>query len=456
MLIEQAIYTSADTDRAQGYQLIAHSPGLSETDCAELTRWGPAHDALSDGQPEKTSTNFHRMASGAYAVSRTSMAGAEYSGRGAARVYTQFLVLPTEVLLRFGNNPFAVIRAATASGVLRTYDEVPESLDPVRLSGRAPAVYPSLLAQLACRPGPEAMATLIQAALSSDQLAVAAPIPADTLLAGLLNLLPVECRTEFSFSTGLKYSPSRPYRVSHLPDDRAAWRAIGRYGVTLLSLDTVDTGEEPNWEGWAGCVADVLKSGRISLLATQLERRRPTLTCAGLADFAEVIRALAQPRTMQVASVVGQDQPSVGQDSEAEVVAPPAVSGADQEYQQRADAAYAQLPDDSSPEPAPADSQAVDHLIETLAHQPAEALDLLEEVDDLVFTAISGDRHALEELQSLWPAAVADLDSDVIDQSREQYLRCALSIWEECADDEMRSPQRAMSAIDVLCVLFDQ
>jgi hypothetical protein len=447
VLIEQAIFTSADTDRAQGYQLISHSPGLSEADCRELALWGPAHDSLLDSHAERTSTNFHPLASGAYAVSRTSVSGAEYSGRGAAQVYTHFLVLPPKVLLRFANNPFAVVRAATACGALTVRNEISESLEPIRLSGRAPAVNPSLMARLACRPGPTAMATLVQAALSSDQLAVAASTPADALFAGLLNLLPVECRPEFSFSTGLKFSPSRPFRISYLPRDRAVWRAIGRHGVTLLNLEDNESTEELCWEGWAGCVAEFLQSGRISLLAVQLEQQRPTLTCAKLGTFADEVQALLQPPVFQGADLDDDGKPPA---LEATIDADGASRKVDVTgHQQRSDAAHAQI-DGSMP------LQTDDGLIEMLAHQPAGVLDVLERVDDLVFSAIAGDRQALAELEVLWPTAMANLSPEVAVQSREQYLRCALSIWSECVDEKMRQPERAMSAIDVLCVLFEE
>ena len=40
-------------------------------------------------------------------------------------------------------------------------------------------------------------------------------------------------------------------------------------------------------------------------------------------------------------------------------------------------------------------------------------------------------------------------------ESREQYLRYALSIWTECTQEgEIRNPTRAIQALDVLCLLF--
>ena len=78
-------------------------------------------------------------------------------------------------------------------------------------------------------------------------------------------------------------------------------------------------------------------------------------------------------------------------------------------------------------------------LAEALAAQPPEVLELLERIDDLVFAAIAGDGGALAELEVLWPVAAEELDDELVEQSREQYLRCALSIWTECV--RRRSPK---------------
>ena len=137
MLIEQAIFTSTQTDRAEGYQLAGRSNGLSAADARELAVWGPSHDSLLEQPGEPASTNFHRLSSGSFCVSRTTLAGAEYSGRGGPQVYTQFLVVPPPLLARFSNNPFAILRAATASGALGVGEQIPEVLQPFRLSGGA-------------------------------------------------------------------------------------------------------------------------------------------------------------------------------------------------------------------------------------------------------------------------------------------------------------------------------
>ena len=84
-------------------------------------------------------------------------------------------------------------------------------------------------------------------------------------------------------------------------------------------------------------------------------------------------------------------------------------------------------------------------------------LEKLEALDDAVFDAINGSAPALECLKLLWPATLAGLGETLVADSREQYLRYALSIWEQCVDAQgLRDPLRALRALEVLCVLFDE
>jgi hypothetical protein len=84
-----------------------------------------------------------------------------------------------------------------------------------------------------------------------------------------------------------------------------------------------------------------------------------------------------------------------------------------------------------------------------------EMLEKLERLDDLVFDALSGDRASLEELKVFWPKVRNELNGPLVAESREQYLRYALTSWERLAQrDEVRNPLLAMESLEVLCVLF--
>ncbi len=70
----------------------------------------------------------------------------------------------------------------------------------------------------------------------------------------------------------------------------------------------------------------------------------------------------------------------------------------------------------------------------------AAAVELLEKLDDCVFDAISGDDRALAEVIRLWPEVISAVGPEMLDESREQYLRYSLSIWESCLAEGLREP----------------
>jgi hypothetical protein len=442
VLIEQAVFTSAKTDRAQGYQLLSRSPNLTEADAREISLWAPSHGSLLEQANSCGSSNFFTLASGSFCVSRTTKAGAEYSGRGET-IYTQFLVVPPEVMSRFANNPFAILRAAAASGALCVLETVPETLEPLQLGGRAPVVDLGLMAQLARDPGPAAMATLVQSALACDHVAIFSHTACEHLIAGLFNALPVECRTAFSFSTGLVHSPSRPVRLSALPADESGWRAVARQGITLLQLDGCDA-TEVHWKGWAAWIANILAAGKLSVLAAELEHARPGLTCAGLDDLSEEIQTQSQPAAAKASPATTPTRPTTKPKAPCS------------ETRQRADQAHPAHQTSAIAAHYPSRAEELDALAANLAKQPMEILELLERIDDLVFGAIAGDARALAELEVLWPLTVSELEPAIAEQSREQYLRCALSICADLDESEGRRPERAVAALDVLRVLFEE
>lgn len=202
-VVQQAIFTSAKTDRSAGYQILAASPGLAESDRRELAAWGPSHDSLLDTGPDALSVNFFPLPSGSFCVSRTTPAGWEYSGRGGYRIYTHCLIASPEVLWQFANHPLALLSAAMAGGCLEPLDAIPARLEPLELRETTTAGDTGGLARLAAEVGPASLATFVEAALTSVCLAVRGPVPTDCLVGGLLDCLPLDCRTLISFSTGL-------------------------------------------------------------------------------------------------------------------------------------------------------------------------------------------------------------------------------------------------------------
>ena len=78
---------------------------------------------------------------------------------------------------------------------------------------------------------------------------------------------------------------------------------------------------------------------------------------------------------------------------------------------------------------------------------------LLEHLDDVIFAAVRGDKEALEEAHTLWPQIVQTLGWELLEESREQYLRYAVEITRSDNLDQTRSPENAISALEILSLL---
>jgi hypothetical protein len=280
--IQQAIFTSCRTSRMDGYQLVAASQGVTKEQADELSAWGPAHDSLLRGDLRGSSINFHLLQGGVACVSKTLAAGAEYSGRSGPRVYTICLLVAPELLSRFANQPFRILDAVAASGHLRVASRLPESLPPISLRGRASATMPSLLTPLADEASRRQALALLAAATMAEIVLIRAGENFRALVDWTMNLLPVECRPMCTFSTGLKYSTQRRFRIALAPDDALECSRVARQtGATLIDLHEHPAGKRHPC-AWVVAVDELLRSGQTSELIAVLNQPRPNLTLSQL------------------------------------------------------------------------------------------------------------------------------------------------------------------------------
>lgn len=235
MHIPQAIFTSIRGKRLDGYQLAARSEEIDDELARDLQAWGPAHDSLLHPREGIESINFHPLAAGQwYVLSRTVCSGAEYSGRAGGRVYTQMFLLPPEGLARFANNPFLVLRSLRAAGRLIVHDDVPETLRSLRLVGRA-AEHENEEARN--QVSSSTLGALQRALRESHSVAVVGVKEAEPWFSALFRRLGVDERLHVSFSTGLKPSLGRPFKLFVAPDDAVQQRQLSRQsGVRLVEL----------------------------------------------------------------------------------------------------------------------------------------------------------------------------------------------------------------------------
>ena len=434
--VEQALLSSTEND-GPSCRVVSAGKGLCKADLRELAAWGPDCDALVDGGAEASSLNFHPLPSGAYCVSLTRPAGPTTSAGGRTGLWTQCLIVPPEVLARFANDAFALARAARAAGAWQEVDNASRRLEGLRLPGEARPVDAALLCGLAARPGPDWMAALVQASLDWVSIGIHGGPHAEQVIAGLIQCFPPGCRTEFSFSTGLRFSPQRPQRIVAVPPELDEQQRLEQlYNVCVLRLAELPPIEFTPVDAWARLLLRVLRDGRTSLLdrwfSLQEEILLHDLPACGL-EFLEEVEVATPPCCAGGEAAVGEELP---------------------------DALFRAGPTGLRPAPGlpqgscatPASASPPSRLID--ASDP-QVLHLLEKLDDLVFAAITGPPEVLAELQSFWPQVRAALDESLLIESREQYLRYALSLWEGSTGPEgVCRPQQAVPSLDVLCLLF--
>ncbi len=206
--VEQAIFTSLRSRRNQGYHLVAHSPGFDASLAPVLNTWGPSHGSLLNDQPTAESINFAPLAPEWYSVSRTTYGGPEYSGRGGLQVFTRFLLLRREQLAGYENNALALIRTALTMGELRLHVAPPDQLDPIELPDHALA---DVVEEGAA--GNVPMDDVMRILRFQNRVAILGLSDPYPTLAQIIRSTPREDRLKLSFTTGLKPSVHRDFRL---------------------------------------------------------------------------------------------------------------------------------------------------------------------------------------------------------------------------------------------------
>lgn len=289
--IDQAIFTSTQSGQNEGYHLAAHGRSLPADEIRELVQWGPAHDSLQAGS--RISLNFHPLSSGRICCSMTTMAGAEYSGRGGERVYTHMFVAPEAVFSLFHGHAFRLLDALVAAGHARTLNTLPPELPQVELCrGCSRLNFPNLEAVLK-RVSPLKLAGLIAATISQSAVGIASPACPRQLFSAICDLFPPSRRGLVSFTTGLRPSPRRPYRLCILPQDPQQQRQAART-TNLLIIDPAE--ELPSSlnprAGWPRLVLECLEKQAWNELDELLRRADEFPRSQKLGQIASSLKAV--------------------------------------------------------------------------------------------------------------------------------------------------------------------
>lgn len=288
--VEQAIFTSARTSRLDGYQLVAISPGVTNEDARELAAWGPAHDALIVDDQHESSTNFHPLGPHKFCVARTMLGGAEYSGRRGRRVYTQSLIVKSSDFVRFHNNPFELLIAALAQEEVKPRDNYPDDLLPLRLLPSGIAVDPQLISAHRDDTSVRKLMAWFHEALTQDRLVISGYTD-DQEFARFFNLLPVGLRPRFSFSSRLKFSTRRRFRMIGLTGDvEQQRRAVRQDGLPHLNLSAPYDCSEVDRHPWSSLIQVAMRISTVESVAELIARLPLSITEKDLVELGGRLR----------------------------------------------------------------------------------------------------------------------------------------------------------------------
>lgn len=90
------------------------------------------------------------------------------------------------------------------------------------------------------------------------------------------------------------------------------------------------------------------------------------------------------------------------------------------------------------------------------AETDPDVLAKLEWLDDLMFEAIEGDPVALETAIDVWRTSLEDLGAEALEESRNQYLRRAQSVWNELRNQPNHPPHKVFAAIEIISLLAEK
>ena len=243
MQVPQAIFTSAETGRMKGYQLVSRSPEIDPRMAQELCRWSPSHASLARESADSWSFNAFPAGPDATAVARTLHGGPEYSSRGGMQVVTLMLVLTREQLAGYDDDALAAARTALAVGRLHLPAEFPAQIPAVDLPARA--LLPSgtgsddFSEQRSPNELPPVLREARQLLLAGRRVAVIGQADPIASLQRLSASLPPEQRCCLSFTTGLKPSARRQFQLHFLPTaDAALERALASQGIECVGFSS--------------------------------------------------------------------------------------------------------------------------------------------------------------------------------------------------------------------------
>ncbi len=265
--VDQAIFTSAESIMAQGYRLVAASPGISADERKTIATVSPSHDSLSDKSDDAHAIAFYPLPTGRCCVAVSHFAGNEQTGRGGKRVRTHIVVLDRDQWTSVHANPFTVARA-----VQRATADQPSKTKGNRLPLLAIepeiAIGPTSISTATAAVGDASVRFLLDVAMRDTCTVVPGVSNAEAIMEGVFAAMPSTMRRECSFSIGLRFAMGRRHRLIWVGQKTTDTKRRAR-GHTIQFAEQIADGISPQFEPatWEQLLADCLHTNRLNSFA---------------------------------------------------------------------------------------------------------------------------------------------------------------------------------------------
>ncbi|MDO4571460.1 MAG: hypothetical protein Q4D38_13835 [Planctomycetia bacterium] len=239
-----------------GHRFLAISRAMESIDLTEVATFA-AHDGeLIHTNANGFSWNFHPLASGRYCLSRTAWLCDLFEKFPRECVLTHGVIIEKPLLNDYSCHPISLFKHLDRLGFWRAGLEVMRRLllshaenknesgvipvlRTIAIDGGAEAVRVSDLSAVVDQIGTRRFATLLDQLLGNCATAVSSDLPSSLLIGALLDTLPIECRAEISFTTGLGFSFERFARLLFIGSDAAEKdRVQKQFNLPILSANS--------------------------------------------------------------------------------------------------------------------------------------------------------------------------------------------------------------------------
>lgn len=276
--IPQAVLLVHGRDSGRRTVVPFAGPDVRQGDMNEVLLWFEEYDPGEKIRITQPSLFFHPLPSGNYTIGRMiPLANSRAEVQQPSFLVQHWFVAP-QTLAAFANNPFSLYRSILREHALDSPpDPAFHSLETIVPQMPLPVpeiINFSLLEELIIHPGPKMVALLLQAIIDSVCTFFVGGGSGQRILEGLFNLLPLEWRTELSFSSDLMFSSLRPFRAIGIPGQNARMlREFEKSGFSVCDLSSEHSTARPSigeFAPWSRMIYYVLQKRQFSFFASKI------------------------------------------------------------------------------------------------------------------------------------------------------------------------------------------